>query len=327
MVDATDSSADESLEVERPADATPWKPRAQATGRDEADDPGNNGEKAKTAVARAERPTNAPDEKPRPGHTGQGGKSGTRHEGTVDAAQLLTREKLRRVERHWERSKRNDDEPRRSSECAPPGTPEPDDKVGETTPTERTLGSEPQAPANRDPSPRLGGRRGQATPNDSKDRKHGEPHDRQQGATNLQSARWSKPSKSGGTTRAERTRDLARPGRRWLRVATQNPSGRSRPTALRSSGTTGSGHQAPKSMEGRISDNPMRGVRRPNGRETRRRKTRRIAHHGRRAAQAGLSLRRRCEDHEGRAVWSTRPQGAREREVPRSSASTSKKRS
>jgi len=70
-------------------------------------------------------------------------------------------------------------------------------------------------------------------------------------------------------------------------------------------------------------DNPTRGVRRPHGREASGREARRRAHHGGRTAQAGLSLRRRSEGHEGRAVWSTRPQGAREREVPRSPSSSS----
>jgi len=44
-------------------------------------------------------------------------------------------------------------------------------------------------------------------PNESSDSgkgwQHGEPHGRLQGAINLQSAAWSKPLKSGGTTRAE----------------------------------------------------------------------------------------------------------------------------
>jgi hypothetical protein len=112
------------------------------------------------------------------------------------------------------------------------------------------------------------------------DRKHGEPHDRQQGATNLQSARWSKPSQPGGTARAERVRKVAASDRKWLRVVRRLPSGRQLSTALRSSGTTGSGHQAPESMEGRIFDNPKRGVRKPHGRAEPGRKTRRRAHHG-----------------------------------------------
>jgi len=42
----------------------------------------------------------------------------------------------------------------------------------------------------------------------------GEPHDRLQGATNLQAVARSKPSKPGGTARAERARNLAGPSRR-----------------------------------------------------------------------------------------------------------------
>jgi len=44
--------------------------------------------------------------------------------------------------------------------------------------------------------------------------KCGEPHDRLQGATNLQTVARSKPSEPGGTARAERVRCLAGPSRR-----------------------------------------------------------------------------------------------------------------
>lgn len=44
--------------------------------------------------------------------------------------------------------------------------------------------------------------------------KCGEPHDRLQGATNLQAVARSKPSEPGGTARAERVRCLAGPSRR-----------------------------------------------------------------------------------------------------------------
>jgi len=51
--------------------------------------------------------------------------------------------------------------------------------------------------------------------------KHSEPHDRLQGATDLRSPGWSKPSESGGTTRTERVGCLARSspkdGRRLVR--------------------------------------------------------------------------------------------------------------
>jgi len=42
-----------------------------------------------------------------------------------------------------------------------------------------------------------------------------EPHGRMQGAINLQGSVRSKPSESGGTTRAEGVRRLAASGRRW----------------------------------------------------------------------------------------------------------------
>jgi hypothetical protein len=87
----------------------------------------------------------------------------------------------------------------------------------------------------------------------------GEPQDRFQGATNLRRARWSKPPKSGGTTRAERVRNVASPGRRCLRAA----CGSLRRPASRSSSEleiTRSGHLAQMPMEGRIYDNPMRGA-------------------------------------------------------------------
>lgn len=88
----------------------------------------------------------------------------------------------------------------------------------------------------------------------------GEPHDRHQGATNLEGARWSKPSQSGRTTRAERIRKVAAPDRRWRRA---KRAGSSR------------NHSGGSSQEQRIRwewtlridvdgeaifDNPMRGV-------------------------------------------------------------------
>jgi hypothetical protein len=44
--------------------------------------------------------------------------------------------------------------------------------------------------------------------------KRGEPHDRLQGATDLQGSAWSNPSKPGGTARTERVLDVAVQGRR-----------------------------------------------------------------------------------------------------------------
>jgi hypothetical protein len=112
---ATDSSADESPEVERTG--TTRRVGSLCSQRKDARrrEPATNGERAATAVARAIRPNHAPGTKPEPGPPGDGREPGVRLKSTVDAAQLLTRGKLRRVERHWERSKRNDSEPRRAS--------------------------------------------------------------------------------------------------------------------------------------------------------------------------------------------------------------------
>jgi hypothetical protein len=70
-------------------------------------------------VKRTIRSNNAPDSNPRPGPPGRGRRYGVRLKRSNDAAQLLTREKLRRVERHRERSKRNGREPRGGSESIP----------------------------------------------------------------------------------------------------------------------------------------------------------------------------------------------------------------
>lgn len=67
---------------------------------------GNNDEKAMTAVARAIRSITLQTPHPNRVRPGKGRRSGVRLKSTVDAAQLLTRGKLRRVERHWERSKK-----------------------------------------------------------------------------------------------------------------------------------------------------------------------------------------------------------------------------
>jgi hypothetical protein len=228
-------------------------------------------------VKRTIRSNNAPDSNPRPGPPGRGRRYGVRLKRSNDAAQLLTREKLRRVERHRERSKRNGREPRGGSKSIPRERRAPQ-RAGRRKPDGPAFTAGQQADRHRT-LPCLGRRKGR-TRTDSEDRKHGEPQDRQQGATNLQSARWSKPSKSGGTARAERVRDVAAPGRKWTCARPRSPSGRRATAALRSSRTTGSGHQAPKSMEGRISDNPKRGVRQPHGREKHDREVERRAHHG-----------------------------------------------
>jgi hypothetical protein len=109
--------------------------------------------------------------------------------------------------------------------------------------------------------------------------KHGEPHGRLQGAIDLQSAERSKPSESGGTTRAERAWRLAPPGQR---------EGFGRP---------GSGRAALLSAEGR-SLNPKRGVpSKPPGPRARRQ--------GRTARTGTLSSKER-HGHEVDS-WSSRP--------------------
>lgn len=155
--------------------------------------------------------------------------------------------------------------------------------------------------------------------------KRGEPHDRQQGATDLRGSRRSKPSKSGRTARTERVRSVAAPGR-WRTPSprqARNPSGSSAVQGRREvrlfgaaprQGEAGSGRQELMSMEGRSLDNPKRGVQirsRPACREAARQAARRWT------ARAATSLQRRCEGHEGRAVWSTRPHGVHGQEVPR----------
>lgn len=61
------------------------------------------------------RSIHAPDTTPKPGPPGNGRRSGVRLKGAVDAEQLLARGRLRRVERHRERSKRHEREPRRDA--------------------------------------------------------------------------------------------------------------------------------------------------------------------------------------------------------------------
>ena len=177
-----------------------------------------NGERAETAVARATRPNHAPGTTPEPGSPGDGREPGVRLKCTVDAAQLLTREKLRRVERHWERSQRIRERASRRQPAEPFGA-ERVARQGRCTQARR----KPPRSATRQRSdttatPPFRRTERSGSPHASKDRKHGEPHDRQQGAIDLQSARWSKPPKPGGTARAERVRDVAAPGQRWLRV-------------------------------------------------------------------------------------------------------------
>jgi hypothetical protein len=156
---ATDSSADESLEVERPVESGHVDTLRLRSAEARQEEPANNGEKATTAVARAIRSIHAPDKTPEPGPPGNGRRSGVRLKSTVDAEQLLTREKLRRVERHWERSKRDEREPRRQCEQGPPGSGEPGDMVGGRNLEGSPLGVQPEGDRKPRHSPALAGGR------------------------------------------------------------------------------------------------------------------------------------------------------------------------
>jgi len=259
---------------------------------------------------------------PRPGPPGEGRVSGVRLKRTVDAAQLLMRGKLRRVERHWERSKRNGCEPRRDSEHGPSGSSEPTGKVSRRKRHGSALGCD--RTATRSPVPSPASADGEVRP-----------------AARLERPEtWRTPGSAAGCNKpakcqVEQTVEVGRNGKDGTCSGRGSPGPKVAPRRQADSfGKThgGSSSEQRRHREwtpgahvdgGAIFDNPMRGVRRPHGRETSGREARRRAHHGRRTAQAGLSLRRRSEVHEGRAVWSTRPQGAREREVPRSPASSS----
>lgn len=144
LASATDSSADESPEVEQTGDTHPAD--TLRLRRDDArqEEPATNDERAATAVARAIRPVHAPDTTPLPGSLGNGRGSGARLKSVVDAEQLLTRGKLRRVKRHWERSKGNEYEPRRDGDGTndPSGShePEPRSIFDKRTLEERPLG-------------------------------------------------------------------------------------------------------------------------------------------------------------------------------------------
>ena len=117
-----------------------------------------------------------------------------------------------------------------------------------------------------------------------RDVKRLEPHGRMQGAIDLQGSVRSKPSESGGTTRAEGVRRLAASGRRW-QVLSGNCS-RERT------------HRA-WTAEGQSLDNPMRGS--LDGLAGKRRVLRHTMRKGEqgRTAYTGLCLRRRREGQEG----------------------------
>lgn len=91
--------------------------------------------------------------------------------------------------------------------------------------------------------------------------KHGEPHGRLQGATNLHDVQRSKPSKSGGTTRAERVRRVATPGRRLKPAGERQPHKGSREqAALTSKGRSREWTLGSDVDGGANIDNPKRGV-------------------------------------------------------------------
>jgi hypothetical protein len=191
-----------------------------------------------------------------PGFPGPDGAFGVRTRTADDVRLLKARGKLRRVERQWERLEDASCSPRRGDcprlvfgrargECFGNGRVDSLRGTGEAVHANHGFGC---------------GRSNQVEPAGADNPQLGEPHDRFQGATNLRRARWSKPSQSGGTTRAERVRKVAAPGRKRLRAAKVASSEAANVAALRSSGTAGSGRQAQMPMEGRIYDNPMRGA-------------------------------------------------------------------
>jgi len=243
------------------------------------------------------------------------------HESTIDAAQLAAREKLRRVERQWEWLEEASCSPRRVGRLCGPL------RRDEQRPGRRSRDRNPLGEEGHDARKESGLRREPDAKVDQmgpENLKPGEPQDRFQGATNLKSARWSKPSQPGGTARAERVRKVAAPGRKWLRAARLVSSETGRVVALRSSGITGSGHQALMPMEGRIFDNPMRGAQVPQHGQRKAFRPTPDDVRNRGSANRIESPKERRRPR-GQGHWSTRPQGAHEREVPRRPISSLKK--
>jgi hypothetical protein len=100
-------------------------------------------------VARATRSNHAPGTKPEPGPPGTGRLPGVRPKSSVDAAQLLTREKLRRVERHRERSKRDERQPRYGGEPDPLGSSQHRSRAGRRKQDDHPLVSDQNADESR----------------------------------------------------------------------------------------------------------------------------------------------------------------------------------
>jgi len=242
---ATDFTADQDLEADGPLQQSRARRTARettSTGRPGRD---HNGEKVRTAVARnLDRPR-------RPQETRSGSPDRTLG-GRRDRRDRLTRHGCREGESSegWsvtgtaqEARARFPVPDRRARVLRSPGAPRtapgqqefPPGNTGWTRPARAGAGQ--------------GARPSPESP------KRGEPHGRFQGATNLESAGRSKPSKPGGTARAERTRRVASPGRRQSDAASRF-LGTRRTAAPRSIAPARSGRLALMPMEGRTLTTP-----------------------------------------------------------------------
>jgi hypothetical protein len=217
---ATDLSVDQSLEVERRR----RKRRNEATRLRGAEGlrrgRRSNGGKARTAVARIPRPI------PRfwssrAGFTRQGG------------AEACGRRRRLTRNSYWQ------GESFEGWSATGDGPGKPTTILAAPTVAERISGTARHQGAASEPRSRKGDGKEVSEPggfgrwrsrlgewNGPDDLKLGEPHDRFQGATNLNSVRWSKPSESGGTTGTERARRLAASGRWCTASHGMSPRGR-----------------------------------------------------------------------------------------------------
>jgi hypothetical protein len=174
---------------------------------------------------------------------------------TVDAVQLLVRGKLRRVERHREGSKEPSYGHRGAVSRRATLRNRETQRCHGCSAALREAG-QPQCQHWAAAQERQCGTKELET----KGLQHGEPQDRFQGATNLKSAKWRKPSKPGGTARAERVRSVAASDRQARGAALGASSEARIAAAPRSSFAPRSGRLVPMPMEGRIYDNPKRGA-------------------------------------------------------------------
>jgi hypothetical protein len=161
--------------------------------------------------------------------------------------------------------------------------------------------------------------------------KRGEPHGRLQGATNLHRSQRSKPSESGGTTRTERVRKVASPGRRSL----PRPVSLSALRGLFRAGSSperGSGQEWTLSAHvdgGAIIDNPKRGVPILTGSQVPKSRGRKVSMKRRRGDEEGEGPHVLESISEGEAKVTrarplvARPHGASRQEAPRRSAAHS----